>query len=62
MSIESAKMEGGYFVEYIDFGNTEVLEASRMCSLPTQFHNIPQQSFLASFAGMLLCNDGDEEG
>eukprot|EP00057_Strongylocentrotus_purpuratus_P024694 XP_011679168.1 PREDICTED: tudor domain-containing protein 1 isoform X1 [Strongylocentrotus purpuratus] len=52
VSIESAKMDGGYFVEYIDFGNTEVLEASRMCTLPSQFHVIPQQSFLASFAGL----------
>ncbi|XP_054766629.2 tudor domain-containing protein 1-like [Lytechinus pictus] len=52
VSIQSAKMDGGYFVEYLDFGNTEVLDPARMCPLPTQFHNTPQQSFVASFADL----------
>lgn len=50
--VRAQKPDGGYLVEYIDYGNGEVISSSRMCPLPLQFHSFPRQSFLASFADL----------
>ncbi|XP_071506639.1 tudor domain-containing protein 1-like [Diadema antillarum] len=48
--VMSAKGDGEYDVQYIDFGNCETISASRMCPLPARFIDFPRQSFKASFA------------
>ena len=51
--VKAQKPNGEYVVIYIDYGNMEAVNSSRLCPLPAKFHNFSRQSFVASFAGIV---------
>lgn len=46
------RVPNGYRVRYVDFGNSEVLQEDKVCSLPESFQRLPPLSLTCSLAGV----------
>ncbi|XP_022805064.1 uncharacterized protein LOC111342268 isoform X2 [Stylophora pistillata] len=46
------RVPNGYRVRYVDFGNSEVLQKEKVCSLPESFQRLPPLSLTCSLAGV----------